>query len=200
MSFGHHVTTIYHHSYLASDRCRDEVSLKSVKWKCVNGCKRVQTTLATSVGKFCSPRILPLPTPVQCWLNTFHVTEVCVLLFSNIERGNWGTGSCFCRFLVMIWCFYAFSNTICPRLKVLGVVWNHGTDELRFKVRIDLVKASDITDQGRVTLTKLVILSKVARIYDTSGLASAFLIKPKLGIQHLWHLGISWDQELPSTI
>ena len=46
------------------------------------------TTLAISVGKFCSPRILPLPTPVQCWRNTFHVTEVWILLFSNIERGN----------------------------------------------------------------------------------------------------------------
>ena len=28
------------------------------------------------------------PTPVQCWLNTFHVTKVCILLFYNIERGD----------------------------------------------------------------------------------------------------------------
>ena len=48
----------------------------------------VSTTLAVSVGKVCSPRILPLPTPVQCWLNTFRVTEDWSLLFSNIERGN----------------------------------------------------------------------------------------------------------------
>ena len=51
-------------------------------------CLLQPTTLAISVGKFCSSRILPLPTPVQCWLNTFRVTEVWILLFSNIERGN----------------------------------------------------------------------------------------------------------------
>ena len=78
--------------------------------------RNTTTTLVISVGKLCSLRILPLPTPVQCWLNTFHVTEVWILLFSNIERGNGGAGSCFCRFLAMIWCFYTFSNTICPRL------------------------------------------------------------------------------------
>ena len=32
--------------------------------------------------------------------------------------------------------------------KVLGVVWDHGTDELCFKVRPDLIKASDVTDQN----------------------------------------------------
>ena len=49
--------------------------------------------------------------------------------------------------------------------KVLGVVWNHGTDELRFKVRPDLIKASDVTDQSAATLTKRMILSKVARLW-----------------------------------
>ena len=60
------------------------------------------TTLAISVGKVCSLRIFSLPTPVQCSLNTFHVTEVCILLFSNIERGNRSTGTCSCRFLVKL--------------------------------------------------------------------------------------------------
>ena len=80
--------------------------------------------------------------------------------------------------------------------EVLGVVWDHGTDQLRFKVRPDLIKASDITDQTTATLTKRMILSKVARIYDPIGLASAFLIRAKIGIQHLWQVGVSWDQEL----
>ena len=84
--------------------------------------------------------------------------------------------------------------------KVLGVVSNHGTDELRFKVRPDLIKASDVTDQSAATLTKRMILSKVARIYDPIGLASAFLIRAKVGIQHLWQLGIGWDQELHPAI
>ena len=83
--------------------------------------------------------------------------------------------------------------------KVLGVVWNHGTDELRFKVRSDLIKASDAADQSAAKLIKRMILSKVARIYDPIGLASAFL-RAKIGIQHLWQLGIGWDQELQPAI
>ena len=45
--------------------------------------------------------------------------------------------------------------------KVLGVVWNHGTDELCFKVRPDLIKVSDVTDQSAATLTKQMILSNL---------------------------------------
>ena len=84
--------------------------------------------------------------------------------------------------------------------KVLRVVWNHRTDELRFKVRPELIKVSDVTDQSAATLTKRMILSKVARIYDPIGLDSAFLIRAKVGIQHLWQLGIGWDQELHPAI
>ena len=84
--------------------------------------------------------------------------------------------------------------------KVLGVVWNNGTDKLRFKVRPDLIKASDVTDQRAATLTKRKILSKVACTYDPIGLASAFLIRPKIGIQHLWQIGIGWDQTLQPAI
>jgi len=63
-----------------------------------------------------------------------------------------------------------------------------------------LFKASDITNQGQGTLTKRVILSKVARIYDPIGLASAFLIRAKIAIQQVCQLGIGWDEELPPTI
>ena len=63
-----------------------------------------------------------------------------------------------------------------------------------------MIKASDVTDQSAATLTKRMILSKVAPIYDPVGLASAFIIRAKIGIQHLWQLGIGWDQELQPAI
>ena len=44
------------------------------------------------------------------------------------------------------------------------------------------------------------IPSKVAHIYDPIGLASAFLIRAKIEIHHLWQLGIGWDQELQPAI
>ena len=72
--------------------------------------------------------------------------------------------------------------------------------ELRFKVRPELIKVSDVTDQSAATLTKRMIPSKVAHIYDPIGLASAFLIRAKIGIQHLWQLAIGWDKELQPAI
>lgn len=72
--------------------------------------------------------------------------------------------------------------------------------ELRFKVRPELIKVLDVTDQSAATLTKRMIPSKVAHIYDPIGLASAFLIRAKIGIQHLWQLAIGWDKQLQPTI
>lgn len=63
-----------------------------------------------------------------------------------------------------------------------------------------MIKASDAGDQSAATLTKRMILSKVARIYDPIGLVSAFRIRAKIRIQHLWQLGIGWDQELQPAI
>ena len=84
--------------------------------------------------------------------------------------------------------------------KVLGIVWNQKVDEVRFKVKADWFNVSDFTEQSQVTLTKRQILSKVARIYDPIGLASAFLVRAKIGIQQLWQLGVGWDEELPPTV
>ena len=66
----------------------------------------------------------------------------------------------------------------------------------------DLLKA--IIEKGHnatdVKLTKRTLLSQTARIYDPVGLAAAFIIRAKIGMQELWQIGVDWDQELPSTI
>ena len=49
-------------------------------------------------------------------------------------------------------------------------------------------------------LTKRTILSCIARIYDSIGIATAFIIKPKIGMQRLWQLGYGWHEELPIDI
>lgn len=61
--------------------------------------------------------------------------------------------------------------------KVLGVVWNHRTNELRFKVKKDLFKPTEIPSKGQVMLTKKAILSKVARIDDPVELTAALYHK-----------------------
>ena len=66
-----------------------------------------QATLVPRVKwKIHSISILPLPTLAQYWQNTFDLTEVCILLFSNIERGNADTYSV--SIAVMTSCFWHF--------------------------------------------------------------------------------------------
>ena len=72
--------------------------------------------------------------------------------------------------------------------KGLGITWNHQSDTLLFKVNSDLINR--ITDaeqrQPEIKLTKQILLSQVARIYDPVGFAAAFLIRAKIGMQELW--------------
>jgi hypothetical protein len=49
-----------------------------------------------------------------------------------------------------------------------------------------------------IKLTKRAILSQVVRIYDPLGIAAAFLIRAKIGMQKLWLTGLQWDEDLPT--
>ena len=49
-------------------------------------------------------------------------------------------------------------------------------------------------------MTKRMILSQVARIFDPIGFAAAFVIRAKIGLQKLWQLGLDWDDEVPLTV
>jgi len=62
------------------------------------------TALVARVGKSHFICILPLPTSVQWWQNTF----IFILLFSNIERGNGGAGTYSVGIMVMSLCFWHF--------------------------------------------------------------------------------------------
>jgi hypothetical protein len=66
--------------------------------------------------------------------------------------------------------------------KILGVAWNNETDSLSFKVKADVLN----TASGQETkLTKRIILGCIARIYDPIGIAAAFIIRAKIGMQRL---------------
>ena len=65
--------------------------------------------------------------------------------------------------------------------KVLGIVWNHQQDVFVFKVH----------PPNESTLTKRTVLSNIARIYDPMGMAVAFLIRAKIGMQRLWLEGLN---------
>ena len=79
--------------------------------------------------------------------------------------------------------------------KVLGTLWNFKTDKFHFRVAADLVKPNHVQK-----MTKRMILSQVARIYDPIGFAAAFIVRTKIGMQRLWQLGLDWDDEVPLTV
>ena len=47
-----------------------------------------------------------------------------------------------------------------------------------------------------IKLTKRVVLSKLASVFDPIGAASAVLIKAKVAMQKQWQLRSRWDEEL----
>ena len=56
------------------------------------------------------------PHPYAMLTKHFPLTQVCILPFSNTERGNGGVDTYFVDITIIISRFLAFSNTICPRL------------------------------------------------------------------------------------
>ena len=86
--------------------------------------------------------------------------------------------------------------------KVLGIAWNNKTDETYFEVKSDLLDAivKEGSDIASAMMTKRVLLSQTARIYGPIGLAAAFIVRAKIGMQELCQVGVDWDEELPIAI
>ena len=74
--------------------------------------------------------------------------------------------------------------------KVLGVTWNHDTDELRIDL-VDIVKSSE-----NLPVTKRTVLKVTARVYDPLAWISPILIEMKLLFQKLCQSKEYWDEEL----
>ncbi|XP_068679809.1 uncharacterized protein [Montipora foliosa] len=85
---------------------------------------------------------------------------------------------------------------------VLGITWNNQSDTLSFKVNFELISRIIEAEQRqpKIKLTKRLLLSQIARIYDPVGFAVAFLKRAKIGMQVLWQTGVDWDEEPPPSI
>lgn len=75
-------------------------------------------------------------------------------------------------------------------VKVLGLCWDPSNDCFMF-VGLDV----DISWR----LTKRVILSLIARLFDPLGLLNPFTIGLKCAFQDLWRAGVEWDAEVPTS-
>lgn len=67
---------------------------------------------------------------------------------------------------------------------VLGINWNYRTDEIQFEVQ-DCIQPE--------VITKRVITSEAARVFDPQGYLAPITIRAKFAIQEQWRLRSDWD-------
>ncbi|XP_063994337.1 uncharacterized protein LOC135171637 [Diachasmimorpha longicaudata] len=75
-------------------------------------------------------------------------------------------------------------------LKTLGIFWNSSEDTITYEAKLS----------RHQIITKRIILSETAKIFDPLGLLSPVVIVAKMIMQKLWTLKISWDAPLPPKI
>ena len=75
--------------------------------------------------------------------------------------------------------------------KVLGVEWNTVTDCFR-----PMISSPSI----RTVLTKRVLVSDIARVFDVLGWCSPAIILLKILLQRLWERNLDWDDPVPEEI
>lgn len=76
--------------------------------------------------------------------------------------------------------------------KTLGLGWLNKSDELHFTSKVDYDKTKP--------LTKRVMLSIIAQIYDPLGLLAPAIIIAKMMLQKLWLCKIDWEQPVPYKV
>jgi hypothetical protein len=75
--------------------------------------------------------------------------------------------------------------------KTLGVVWNSSDDTILY---------SDKTNSFNSQITKRIISSEIAKIYDPLGLLAPVIVPAKMLFQHIWTLKVDWDESLSADL
>ncbi|XP_055589044.1 uncharacterized protein LOC129741345 [Uranotaenia lowii] len=76
-------------------------------------------------------------------------------------------------------------------IKTLGLLWFPHSDSLRFKVPV-LPESSGIT--------KRIVVSEMAQLFDPLGLLSPVVMQAKMFVQRLWAEHLPWDTELAEDL
>ena len=100
--------------------------------------------------------------------------------------------------------------------RILGIVWNPESDRFSFKVKINFsskknkLPTEPDLDRSRMSedfpqvLTRRIVLSQVARVYDPLGLITPLILKAKLllrrSCQNEEHGSKGWDDPLPDFL
>ncbi|XP_076391767.1 uncharacterized protein LOC143265171 [Megachile rotundata] len=74
--------------------------------------------------------------------------------------------------------------------KTLGLLWSPKTDQLNFRIKFN--------DSSRIT--KRVILSEIAQLFDPLGLLGPLIVTAKLILQRLWQIQAGWDESISQDL
>lgn len=77
-------------------------------------------------------------------------------------------------------------------VKTLGMFWYPNFDYFGFKV--------DADSTSTMNLTKRIVLSQTAKLFDPLGFLAPVVISAKIFMQQLWSHGLDWDEQLPSHL
>jgi len=78
---------------------------------------------------------------------------------------------------------------------ILGMQWDQYQDTFQF-----LWKFESETHVSKPIVSKQIILSDVAKLFDPLGLLSPVIVITKFILQDLWQLVIQWDESVPQDI
>ncbi|XP_051155785.1 uncharacterized protein LOC127278229 [Leptopilina boulardi] len=84
---------------------------------------------------------------------------------------------------------HLFENNI---TKILGLSWCTQSDCFKFIFQLP--------SQSSEPITKRIILSEVAQVFDPLGFLSPFIIRAKMLLQELWLAKLGWDDSIPDEI
>ncbi|XP_035220941.1 uncharacterized protein LOC118193882 [Stegodyphus dumicola] len=77
---------------------------------------------------------------------------------------------------------------------LLGYIWNHEADKLKFRIKDELLK--DPAEE----ITKRKILQVAGELYDPIGFISPFVVAAKMMMQECWQRGYQWDAPLDQEL
>jgi hypothetical protein len=81
--------------------------------------------------------------------------------------------------------------TLDGTIRALGLHWNMGKDVFQYSFRLPSIAGK---------ITKRTILADIQRLFDPLGWLAPSILLTKLLIQRLWVQGITWDEEVESTV
>ena len=176
----------------------------------VDGVVRVMRILRVPFGNRSSPFILNAT--IKCHLAKFENSRVVKELRENLYVDDWLSGAnseseakCMVEEALNVmkqagmdlakWesnqSFVVDKSEPSDYVKVLGLGWQSREDCFTF---------NGFEVDSTLRLTKRVVLSVIARLFDPLGFLNPFTIGLKCVFQDLWRQGTGWDEEIPEAI